>query len=112
MEVNAKDWMEDIDSKATENALQIALLKQEVRNNHEAVMRNSDVRLEAIMERFDRLEQGAGWKMWAKLGSMLVVLSTAVWFTVVAPIHDDVAALERRMLDAEKRMPSIIAESD
>ena len=112
MEINAKDWMDEIDKKATENSLQIALLKAQVAANHAAVMKNSDVRLDAIMERFDRLEQGSGWKLWSKLGTMLVVISTAVWFTVVQPMAQDIAILERRLLDAEKYRASITTESE
>ena len=111
MEINAKDWMEDIDKKATENSLQIALLKQEVRSNHEAVMKNSDVRLDAIMERFDRIEAG-GWRLWSKLGSMLCVLSAAVWFTIVQPIHERMDVIDRRLLDAERYRASVVAESE
>jgi len=108
MEVNAKEWMDEIDKKATENALQIALLKMKVEANHEAVMKNSDVRLQAIMERFDRLDAG-GWKLWSKLGSLLVVISCAVWFTVVEPMKADIAILERRLLDAERDRGAIVS---
>jgi hypothetical protein len=108
MEVNAKDWMDDIDKQATENALQIALLKMKVEANHEAVMKNSDVRLEAIMERFDRLDAG-GWKLWSKLGTLVVVVSTAVWFTVVEPMQADIAIIERRLLDADRDRGAVVS---
>ena len=111
MEVNAKDWLDEVDQRTRDNALQIALLKQEVRANHEAVMKNSDVRLEAIMERFDRLEQG-GWQLWSKLGGLVVVLSTAVWFTIVQPMQERMDVIDRRLLDAEKYRAGIVAESE
>lgn len=110
MEVDAKEWLEEVDSKAAENALQIALLQQEVRTNHEAVMRNSDVRLEAIMERFDRLDEGS-WRMWSKLAGMFCIIAAATWFAIVEPIHDRLDVIDRRLLDAERYRPAVVTES-
>ena len=111
MEMDAKEWLVEIEKQANENSLQIALLKQAVKNNHEAVMTNSDVRLEAIMQRFDRLEQG-GWAMWSKLGGMFCVICAATWFVIVEPIHDRLDAIDRRLLDADRYRPVAHAEPE
>ena len=115
MQVDAKDWMSDLEKQANANSMAIALLKLKVESNHDVVMRNSDHRLEIITDRFDRLEgmvQGRTNKLLAWSGSLFVAFCTAAWFTIVVPLQDDIAILERRMLDAEKYRPIAIAEPE
>jgi predicted PurR-regulated permease PerM len=81
----------------------------------------SDERLDYIRERFDGLQEAgqeisrvldarhedmlrARNRMVAAGTSILISCFTAAWFAVIVPIMEDVAVLERRLLDAEKRI--------
>ena len=116
MEDSRKQWLREVDARTEENALQIALLKQEVRNNHEAVMRNSDVRLEAIMERFDRLDKQeeqetakklAAKRLWIPLAlTVSMALGGLVKLAYVDPLSDSLNAFDRRLKYVEQALDS------
>ena len=81
----------------------------------------SDERLDYIKERFDGLSAdnkemfevldrrhqemlSARRRIVAAGTSILITCFTAAWFAVIVPIMEDVAVLERRLIDAEKRI--------
>jgi len=78
------------------------------------LMLRSDERLQYIKERFDRVEElvtyetswaeGVRRRMIAAATTLFMAFCTAVWLLVVEPINDQVAVLERRVIDAEKRI--------
>lgn len=89
----------------------------------------SDERLDYIKERFDGLSQDnkelftvldekerammlARQRIVTAGISVLVTTFTAAWFAVIVPIMEDVAVLERRLADAEKRIVRIATESE
>ena len=49
MNINAKDWINDLERQTNNTVTKLAVLEHQVRNNHQAVMMNSDVRLATIM---------------------------------------------------------------
>ena len=81
----------------------------------------SDERLDYIRERFDSLQED-GKAIYVLLDrrhedmlsarrqiitfafTVLVTCFSALWLAVIAPIQDQVALLERRLIDAEKRI--------
>jgi hypothetical protein len=89
----------------------------------------SDERLDYIRERFDGL-QADGQAIASVLdqrhedmmltrrrivaagASVLATCFTAAWFAVIVPIMEDVAVLERRLADAEKRIVSVSSSSE
>jgi GTP-binding protein EngB required for normal cell division len=112
MEVDAKRWLEDVDNLSRENAMQIALLQQRMETNHAAVMQNSDVRLSAIMERFDKLDKQeeqeeakkqSAKRLWIPL-ALTVVLSLGglVKLAYVDPLTDRLDAYDRRLKYVEE----------
>lgn len=117
MEIDAKDWLTDLEEKTNDNALQLALLKAKVDTNHEAVMRNSDVRLHILNERFDRIEEmvaanSLGWTQIIKgLSAFLIPAATAVWFTVVAPMQQEIALL-REEIGYYARINSVVSSDN
>lgn len=78
------------------------------------LMLRSDERLDYIKERFDRVEdlvttesnwaEGMRRRMIGAATTMFMAFCTAVWLLVVEPINDQVAVLDRRLADAEKRI--------
>lgn len=74
----------------------------------------SDERLAYIRDEFrevkdliraDRLEaKAARDRIVGAASAMLMAFVTAVWFVIVEPVHDQLAVLERRLLDVEKRI--------
>lgn len=72
----------------------------------------SDERLDYIRERFDRLEaisrmhwqdeEKARNRIVGAASATFVAFCTAVWFVVVEPVYEELAILERRLLDVEK----------
>ena len=81
----------------------------------------SDERLDYIKERFDGLADdnkemfevldrrhqemlAARRRIVAAGASILATCFTAAWFAVIVPIMEDVVALERRLVDVEKRI--------
>ncbi len=93
------------------------------------LMLRSDERLDYIKERFDGL-QGDAKVLHALLDqrhadaisarrrligaatSIFLSVLTALWFVVVEPVYDRLAVLDRRMLDAEKRIAVASSEPD
>jgi hypothetical protein len=73
----------------------------------------SDERLDYIKERFDRLEiltqlnreeaEAARKRMVGAASAAFMAFCTAVWFVVVEPVYEELAILERRLLDVEER---------
>jgi len=74
----------------------------------------SDERLDYIRERFDRIEvlvqlnreeaEAARKRIVGAASATFMAFCTAVWFVVVQPVYEELAILERRMLDVEKRI--------
>ena len=113
VEIDAKDWLTELEKQTNENAMNLALLKARVEHNHQAVMQNSDVRLHVINDRFDRLEEmvagnSLGWVQIIKgMGAFLIPAATAVWFTVVAPMQEEIALL-REEIQHHARIGSVV----
>lgn len=73
----------------------------------------SDERLEYIRERFDRLEvltqsnrleaEESRKRLVGAASATFMALCTAVWFVVVEPVWNEMALLERRVHDVERR---------
>ena len=78
------------------------------------LMLRSDERLDYIKERFDRVEDlvttESNWaetmrrRMIGAATTLFMAFCTAVWLLVIEPVNDQVALLERRLIDAEKRI--------
>jgi len=85
------------------------------------LMMRSDERLDYIKERFDqgqrsfeRIEElvsaesewaaGARTKIVGAATTAFCAFVTAVWFVIVSPMQDQLAYLDRRLIDAEKRI--------
>ena len=112
MEINAKEWLVDLEEQAQRNALNIALLKQEVASNHAAVMKNSDVRLTAIMERFDRLDKleeqresklQAAKRLWIPLGfTAILTMGGLIKLAYIDPLQASIDAIDRRLKYVEQ----------
>lgn len=85
------------------------------------LMLRSDERLDYIKERFDqgqksfdKIEElisaesewaaGARTKIVGAATTAFCAFVTAVWFVVVSPMQDQLAYLDRRLIDAEKRI--------
>ena len=118
MDIDAKEWLDELDRKVTDNSMQLALLRQKQEHQYETVNRQSDERLALINERFDRLEDALlgkakadkeksirllGWS-----GTIFVAFCTAAWFTIVEPMQTDIAILERRLQGAESHIISTV----
>ena len=112
MEIDAKDWLVDLEDQAQRNALNIALLKQEVAANHAAVMKNSDVRLSAIMDRFDRLDKleeqreskmQAAKRLWIPLGfTAILTMGGLIKIAYIDPLQASIDAMDRRLKYVEQ----------
>lgn len=80
----------------------------------------SDERLEYIRERFDRVEalivhdrqeaREARRRIIGAATTAFCTVLTAVWFAIIQPMQDQLAILDRRILDVEKRAISIVAD--
>lgn len=78
------------------------------------LMERSDERLDYIKERFDRVEEmitaesdwaaSARTKLIGAATTTFAAFVTAVWFVIVSPMQEQLAYLDRRMIDAEKRI--------
>lgn len=118
MDIDAREWLDELDRKVTDNSLQLALLRQKQEHQYDLVNRQSDERLALINERFDRLEdalvgkakadkeKAVRWAGWG--GTIFAALCTAAWFTIVEPMQTDIAILERRLQGAETHIISTL----
>ena len=107
MEIDAKDWLTELERQVNENAMNLAILKQQVNANHNAVMTNSDVRLAAIMERFDRLDKLeeqkeaktlAAKRLWIPIAlSVVLSLGGLIKLAYIDPLNDRLDAFDRRL---------------
>ncbi len=78
------------------------------------LMLRSDERLDYIKERFDRLEvmgnqnrregEDARKRIIGAASAAFMAFCTAIWFVVVEPVFEELAILERRLMDVEKRI--------
>ena len=117
MEIDAKDWINDLEKQGNATATKLAVLEQKVTTNHEAVMKNSDVRLATIMAGFEEIKReiredraegmAARRRIVAAAASVFSAVLTAAWFVVLEPMQERIAILERRMLDVEERTIAI-----
>lgn len=117
MEIDAREWLDDLDRRVDDTSTSVALLSQKQDHHYDTVNRQSDERLAFIKERFDRLEavlmekqkqdENYTSRLMGLLGTLLVTLSTAVWFTVLEPMQEDLALLERRLHESERYRATI-----
>lgn len=122
MEIDAKEWMLDLEKQVNTNAKDMAVLRQQVEANHQAVMTNSDVRLNAIMERFDRLDKQqerdeaktlAAKRLWIPLSlTVTLTLGGLVKLAYVDPLADRLDAFDRRLKYVEEASDSVPAVSE
>jgi hypothetical protein len=71
------------------------------------LMLRSDERLEYIRERFDRVEVLIGMDREEAQQARRRIIGAA---TIIQPMQDQMAILDRRLLDVEKRTISIVAD--
>ena len=96
---------------------ELAMHSQVLAANAESMkglMERSDERLDYIRERFDRVEDmitaesqwasGARTKIIGAATTTFAAFVTAVWFVIVSPMQEQLAVLDRRLIDAEKRI--------
>ena len=86
--------------------LQIAVI-----DSREESRTRSNERLDAIMDRFDQSEK-LGSRRLGIAASFFVTVCTAVWFVVIQPLQEQIALLDRRMLDAERTIAVLSADSE
>lgn len=118
MEIDPVKWITDVERAVVQNGrhiaqlnTQIAQVQLEVRDSKVASKERSDERLAAIMTRFDAAEKLGGRRL-GVAASFFVTACTALWFVVVQPMQESIAVLERRMLDAERIIAVLGAESE
>lgn len=118
MEIDPVKWISDVEQAVVQNGraitalnTQVSQVQLDVRDAKVASKERSDERLEAIMERFDQAERLGGRRLGVG-ASFFVTVCTAIWFVVVQPMQDTIAILERRMLDAERTIAVLSADSD
>lgn len=117
MEIDAKDWINDLERQTNQTVTKLAVLEQKVENNHDALLKNSDVRLATIMAgiaeiRNDRREDReemltARRRILAVAASIFTSVLTAAWFVILEPMQERMAVIERRLLDVEARTISV-----
>ena len=118
MDVDGPKWILDVEKAGEKNAVNIARLFERVdqlqlsviESREESRTRSND-RLDAIMDRFDDSERLAARRLGTAV-SFFVAVCTAVWFVIVQPLQEQVALLERRMLDAERTIAVLDADSE
>ena len=86
--------------------LQVAVIE-----SREESRTRSNERLDAIMQRFDESER-LGSRRLGVAASFFVACCTAVWFVIVQPLQEQIALLDRRMLDAERTIAVLSADSE
>lgn len=118
MEIDPVKWITDVEQAVVRNGRTIAQLhaqlssvQAEVREAKVDSKERSDERLEAIMARFDQAEKLGGRRLGVG-ASFLVTVCTAIWFVVVQPMQEQIALLDRRLLDAERTIAVLHADSD
>lgn len=87
-----------------------------------SLMERSDERLDYIRERFDRIEVLIGHDKEEMLASRRRIIGaattafctvlTACWFAIIQPMQEQLAILDRRVLDAEARVLAIHHHDD
>jgi len=118
MEVNGPSWILDVERAGEKNAVNIARLYERVEQVQDDVKESrldskerSDERLDLIMGRFDQAEKLGGRRLGVG-ASFFVTVCTSVWFVVVQPIQDQMALVERRLIDAERIIAVLSADSE
>ena len=104
---------------------ELATHSQVLAANAEAMkglMERSDERLDYIKERFDRLEDmvsenrqdslEARRRLVGAATATFCTVLTACWFVIIEPITEQLAILDRRLLDVEARTISIHSHDD
>lgn len=118
MEIDAKEWINDLEKQGNATATKLAVLENKV----DTVMHNSDVRLAAIMERFDRLEQAeirkeakiqAAKRLWIPLGfSAVMAMGGLIKLAYIDPMNERLDAIDRRLKYVEHSHASAINHSE
>ena len=112
---------EEVTRRLSHVEKELAMHSQVLAANAESMknlMLRSDERLEYIRERFDRVEVLIGLDREEALQARRRIIGaattafctvlTAVWFAIIQPMQDQMAILDRRLLDVEKRTISIV----
>ena len=112
MEVDAVKWITDVELAGEKNSrnlsrlnVQMDQVKADITEHRADSKERSDDRLEQIMARFDRLDSMTSKRVGMAL-SFFVACCTAIWFTVVEPMQERIAVLERRMYETERNVSS------
>lgn len=118
MEIDAKDWISDLEKQGNATATKLAVLENKV----DSVMHNSDVRLAAIMERFDRLERAeirkesktqAAKRLWIPLGfSAVVAMGGLIKLAYIDPMNERMEGIDRRLKYVEQAHTSAVNSSE
>ena len=118
MDIDGPGWILDVEKAGEKNAVNIARLfervdqvQDDVRQSREESRERSNDRLEIIMDRFDQAE-ALGSRRLGMAASFFIAVCTAIWFVIVQPMQDQIALLDRRMLDAERTIAVLRSESE
>lgn len=118
MNIDGPGWILDVEKAGEKNAVNIARLFERVDqlqasviDSREESRTRSNERLDAIMDRFDESEK-LGARRLGLAASFFVTVCTAVWFVVVQPMQEQIALLDRRMLDAERTIAVLSADAE
>ena len=118
MDIDGPGWILDVEKAGEKNAVNIARLFERVdqlqhcviESREESRTRSND-RLDAIMSRFDDAEK-LGARRLGMATSFFVAVCTAIWFVIVQPMQEEIALLDRRLLDAERTIAVLSSESE
>ena len=118
MEVDPVKWITDVENSVNKNAQRLSALsirvegiKDEIAEHRIDSKARSDDRLEQIIDRFDRLDSISSKRIGMTL-SFFAACCTAVWFVVVLPMQEQLAVIDRRLIDAERDIAVLSASSD
>lgn len=113
MEINAKEWINDLERQGNNTVTKLAVLEHKVASNHAAVMANSDARLATIMGGINDIREDTKQqreeivavrrRILVFATTVFTSVLTAAWFVIVEPMSERIAVLERRVLDVEER---------
>jgi len=118
MDIDGPGWILDVEKAGEKNAVNIARLFERVDQLQLSVIESreesrtrSNERLDAIMDRFDDSER-LGARRIGAAASFFVAVCTAIWFAIVQPMQEQIALLDRRMIDAERTIAVLDADSE
>lgn len=111
MEIDAVKWITDVENAAQKNARRLAQLyerveqiKGDIEEHRVDSKERADERLDQIMSRFDSSETLSSKRVGVAL-SFCIACCSAIWFTILEPMADRIAVLERRLYGADRSIP-------